>query len=262
MNVPAVAALLLALGLPLGAAAAVQQKTVVYRQAAAELEGVLVWDDARTGRRPGVLVVPDWYGVRPTMVAPAEALAREGYVAFVADIYGQGIRPKDTAEAAAQATKYRGDRGLLRARAQAGLDALRGSGLVDTARLAAIGYCFGGGTVLELARSGADLAAVVSFHGNLDTPNPADAKQIKGAVLVLHGAADPHVPPAQVAAFEKEMGDAGIDWTLVAYGGAVHGFTNPEAGSDPSTGVAYQEKAARRSWAAMRRFFDEVLGVP
>lgn len=252
-------ALLLALGLPAGAAAAVQQKTVEYRQGDAALEGVLVWDDAAKGPRPGVLVVPDWKGVGPVPIAEAEKLAREGYVAFVADIYGKGVRPKDTAEAAAQATKYRSDRKLLRARAQAGLDTLRQSEGVDPERIAAIGYCFGGGAVLELARSGADVDAVVSFHGNLDTPDPADAKQIKGTVLALHGAADPHVPPEQVAAFEKEMSAADVDWYLIAYGGAVHSFTNPQAGSDPSKGVAYDEKAAKRSWAAMKRLFDEVF---
>jgi dienelactone hydrolase len=132
--------------------------------------------------------------------------------------------------------------------------------MVDGKRLAAIGYCFGGTTVLELARSGAEVRGVVSFHGGLDTPNPGDAKNIKGAVLALHGADDPHVPPRQVAAFEEEMRSAGVDWQMIVYGGAVHGFTNPANGSNPSTGVAYDEKADRRSWEAMRSFFTEIFG--
>jgi dienelactone hydrolase len=122
-----------------------------------------------------------------------------------------------------------------------------------------MGYCFGGGAVLELARSGADLSGVVSFHGNLDTSNPADAKQVKAKLLVLHGANDPNVPPAQVAAFEDEMRAAGVDWQLVVYSGAVHGFTNPANASDPSTGLAYDARADRRSWQAMRAFFDETF---
>jgi dienelactone hydrolase len=131
--------------------------------------------------------------------------------------------------------------------------------LTDSNRIAAIGYCFGGGTVLELARSGANIAGVVSFHGNLDTPNPSDAKAIKAKVLVLHGANDPYVPAEQVAAFESEMRQADVDWQLMAYGGVVHSFTNPEAGNDPSKGVAYNEAADKRSWAAMKQFFAEIF---
>jgi len=159
-------------------------------------------------------------------------------VAFGADIYGKGVRPATTEEAAKQAGIYRADRALMRARARAALDRLKAEEHVDPARVAAIGYCFGGGTVLELARSGAEVAGVVSFHGNLDTPNAADAKQIRGKVLVCHGADDPYVPAEQIAAFQKEMREAGVDWQMVSYGGAVHSFTNPDAGSDPSRGVA------------------------
>jgi len=248
-----------ALGLPALVEAAVQKKTVSYRHADVELEGVLVWDDAAKGPSPGVLVLPDWMGVGPVAIEPAERLAAAGFVAFVADIYGKGVRPTSPQEAGAEAGKYRGDRPLLRARAAAGLDALRQSAGVDAQRLAAIGYCFGGGAALELARSGADLDAVVSFHGNLDTPDPGDARQVKAKVLVLHGAADPFVPPDQVAAFQKEMSAAGVDWTLTAYGGAVHSFTNPTAGSDPSKGSAYDERAARRAWAALEDLLAEAF---
>jgi dienelactone hydrolase len=174
-------------------------------------------------------------------------------------MYGKGVRPKNTDEAAAQASIYRKDRQLMRRRAQAGLQVLVDSKLVDSKRIAAIGYCFGGGTVLELARSGANLAGVVSFHGNLDTPNPADAKSIKGKVLVLHGGADPYVPTEQLAAFEKEMTDAGVDWQMVIYGGAVHSFTNADSGTDPAKGAAYNEQADKRSWLAMKQFFEEIF---
>ena len=131
--------------------------------------------------------------------------------------------------------------------------------MVDPKRMAAIGYCFGGTTVLELARSGADLAGVVSFHGGLSTPNPADAKNIKSTVLVLTGADDPSAKPEQVIAFEDEMRNAGVDWYLVSYGNAVHAFTNPASGTDNSKGVAYNEKADKRSWEAMEAFFTEIF---
>ncbi len=171
----------------------------------------------------------------------------------------ENIRPTTPEEAATQAGIYRKDRALMRARMQAGLDVLRSSPLCDPKRVAAIGYCFGGMCVLELARSGADVAGVVSFHGGLDTPAPADAKHIKCKVLVLHGGDDPHVPRKDVEAFEDEMRAGGVDWQLVIYGGAVHGFTNSAAGSDKSRGVAYDAEADRRSWEAMKSFFAELF---
>ena len=178
-----------------------------------------------------------------------------GYVAFAIDMYGKGIRPKTPQEAAAQAGIYKQDRALMRARALAGLEVLRSNPLCDPKRVAAIGYCFGGTVVLEIARSGADVAGVVSFHGGLDTPTPADAKNIRCKVLVLHGGDDPHVPRKDVDAFEDEMRAAGVDWQLVVYGGAVHSFTNPAAGNDKSKGAAYNAEADSRSWEAMKAFF-------
>jgi dienelactone hydrolase len=206
-----------------------------------------------------VLVVHEWTDLGDYAKGRARMLAEMGYVAFAVDIYGKGIRPKTPREAAAESGKHKKDRQLMRARTQAGLDVLRQNPMCDSKRIAAIGHCFGGTCVLELARSGADVAGVVSFHGGLDTPNPADAKQIKGKVLVLHGGDDPHVPPKDVQTFEEEMRAAGVDWQLVAYGGAVHGFTNPASGNDKSRGAAYDAKADRRSWETMKVFFSEVL---
>jgi dienelactone hydrolase len=147
----------------------------------------------------------------------------------------------------------------MRARANASLDVLKNHPLTDVKQIAAIGYCFGGTVVLEMARSGAELAGVVSFHGGLSTPNPGDAKNIKGKVLVLHGADDPVTPTDQVIAFQDEMRKAGVDWQMVIYGGAVHAFSNPESGNDPSKGAAYNEKADKRSWEAMKMFFAEIF---
>jgi dienelactone hydrolase len=170
------------------------------------------------------------------------------------------VRPKNPREAGATAGQYRnGDRQLLRARVNAGLDALRQQPFVDTNRLAAIGYCFGGTTVLELARSGARLNGVVSFHGGLDAPSPDEGKNIKCKVLVCHGADDRASSPQNIAAFEDQMRSGGVDWQFISYGGAVHAFTQWDAGNDNSRGVAYNEKADKRSWEAMKQFFNEIF---
>jgi dienelactone hydrolase len=236
-----------------------KEELIEYRHDDAVLEGYLAYDDQMKGKRPGVIVVHEWYGLNDYAKARAEQVATLGYIAFAIDMYGKGIRAKNVEEAAKLAGIYRSDRRLMRTRAAAGLETLRQQPLADTGRIAAIGYCFGGGTALELARSGAELSGVVSFHGNLDTPNPDDAKAIKAKVLALHGADDPLVTPEQVHAFQGEMRNAAVDWQMVIYGGAVHSFTNPASGSEPSRGIAYNEKADRRSWAAMRLFFDEIF---
>jgi dienelactone hydrolase len=239
--------------------AAIQTKTIEYKQGDATLEGVLVWDDAVKGARPGVLVVHQWMGLTDYEKHRAEQLAGLGYVAFCADIYGKGVHPKDTKEAGAEATKYKSDRALLRQRVEAALAELKQSKLADKKHIAAIGYCFGGTAVIELARSGAELNGIVSFHGGLDSPAPADGKNIKCKVLVCHGADDPFVKAADLAAFEDEMRAANVDWTLIKFGGAVHAFTQPMVGNDNSKGAAYNEKADRRSWAAMKLFFAGIF---
>ncbi|HEV2693759.1 MAG TPA: dienelactone hydrolase family protein [Verrucomicrobiae bacterium] len=238
--------------------AAIQSKTIDYKQGDTTLEGVLVWDDAVTGPRPGVLIVHQWLGLTAYEKHRAEMLAQLGYVAFCADIYGKDVHPKDTTEAGALAGKYKGDRTLLRARVTAGLDELKKSKLVDTARIAAIGYCFGGTTVIELARSGADIKGVVSFHGGLDSPTPADGKNIKTKVLALAGADDPFQKAEDLTAFESEMREAKVDWQIVFYGGAVHSFTQPDPGF-VNAGAKYNERADKRSWADMKQFFGEIF---
>jgi dienelactone hydrolase len=239
--------------------AAIHTETIEYKQGDTTLEGWLAYDDAISGKRPGVLIVHQWKGLGDYEKKRAEMLARLGYIAFAADVYGKGLRPQTSQEAGAQAGKFRSNRALLRARCQAGLDALRQQALTDPKRIAAIGYCFGGTAVIELARSGADIAGVVSFHGGLDSPSPQDGSNIKCKVLALHGADDPHVSAADLAAFENEMRAAKVDWQLVKYGGAVHAFTDWQAGSDNSTGAAYNERADRRSWEVMKEFFGEIF---
>jgi dienelactone hydrolase len=240
------------------AGAAIKVEIVEYRQGDTTLEGQLVYDDALKGPRPGVLIVHQWKGLTNYERKRAEMLAQLGYVAFCADIYGKGIRPTTTAEAGAQAGKYKQDRALLRARATAGLDAFRKQSMVDPKRIAAIGYCFGGTTVIELARSGADVAGVVSFHGGLDSPAPAAGKNIKTKVLALHGADDPFVPAKDLDAFEQEMREAKVEWQLIKYGGAVHSFTDWDA-TGAMKGAQYDERADKRSWEDMKLFFSEVL---
>jgi dienelactone hydrolase len=234
-------------------------QTVSYRQGGEELRGYLAYDRTIAGTRSAVLVVHEWWGLNDYVKRRVNQLAELGYIAFAADIYGNGFVTKDPQVAGKYAGRFRDDRRLLRDRAIAGLQMLTGQPMADKKRVAAIGYCFGGTTVLELARSGAEVLGVVSFHGGLDTPNTTDAKNIKAKVLALHGADDTFVPPPQVSAFQEEMRKANVDWQMVFYGGAVHSFTNPDSGSDPSRGMAYNEKADKRSWEHMKVFFAELF---
>jgi dienelactone hydrolase len=241
------------------AAAAVKAEPVAYKQDTTALEGLLVYDAAAKGKQPGIVLVPDWMGMSDLAKQYGEKVAKMGYVVLVADIYGKNVRPKDMKEASTQAGIYRNDRALMQARAKAALEQLLKSPRVEASKTAAMGFCFGGGVALELARSGADLDAVVSFHGNLDTPHPEQAKNIKGKVLVLHGADDPFVTQDQVKAFQDEMRAAKTDWALVQYGNAVHAFTNPNAGNDNSKGMAYNPEAEKRSFRAMQDLYQEVF---
>ncbi len=238
---------------------AIHTELVDYKQGDTTLEGYLAYDDSISGKRPGVLIVHQWMGLTDYEKMRANMLAQMGYVAFCADIYGKGIRPTTTQEAGAQAGKFKGDRQLLRERVNAALDELKSNDLVDKNHVAAIGYCFGGTTVIELARSGADLNGIVSFHGGLDSPTPADGKNIKCKLLILAGANDPFQKPDDLAAFEKEMRDSGVDWQITFYGGAVHAFTQPDVDKLNLPGAKYNEKADKRSWQAMKDFFAEIF---
>ena len=255
--------LLMILSLTLGTEvqAGMVTKSVEYQHDGAVFKGYLAYDDALGGRRPGVLVVHEWWGLNDFARKTAEQLASLGYVALAADMYGQGLVTQDPEEAGRLAGELRGNPALLQARAQAALKALAETPVVDPQRLAAIGFCFGGTTVLELAYAGAGLKGVVSFHGGLTTPKPEELKSIKAAILVLHGADDPHVTGEAIAAFQEAMRKGGLDWQMVYFGGAVHGFTNPAAGSDKAAGVAYDPRAARRSWTYMQDFFKEIFAV-
>ena len=250
---------LLTLMVPALVQAAIETRSVEYRQGNTRLVGYLAFPKDVTGPLPGILVVHEWMGLNDYAKHRADQLAELGYIAFAADIYGDGKIAANREEAGKLAGSYKNDRPLLRARVAAGLATLKAQPGVTGDKIAAIGYCFGGTAVLELARSGADIAGVVSFHGGLDTPTSQDAKNIRAKVLALHGADDPYVPADQVAAFENEMRQAGVDWQLIVYGGAVHGFTNPANGTDNSKGAAYNALADARSWVAMQRFFNELF---
>jgi len=232
---------------------------VLYQDGPTRLAGYVARPSGAQGPVPGILIIHQWMGLTGHERMEADRLAALGYVALAADIYGEGVRPKDTAEAGAQATLYKGDRALYRRRLRAGLDALKAQAGVDPGRLAVIGFCFGGTGALEAARAGLPVKGVVSFHGGLDAGAGAEAGPIAAKVLVCHGADDPNVPPKDVAAFQDEMRRRKGDYVFIAYAGAVHAFTQKEAGNDPSKGVAYQEAAARRSWQHMRDFFAEMF---
>lgn len=247
-----------ALLLPASLSAAVVGKVIEYPVGEVLCEGWHAYDDAVEGKRPSVLVVHQWTGPSDYEKMRAEQLVALGYNVFVLDIYGKGVRPQPP-ESGQEAGKYKGNRALFRKRLEAGLQVLRGLPQTDSEKIAAIGYCFGGTGVLELARAGADIEGVVSFHGGLGSPTPEDAKNIDCDVLVLHGADDPHVPPAEVEAFHREMKAADVDYEFVAYPGAVHSFTQKKAGDDPSKGSAYHSEADAKSWEAMKAFFVKIF---
>lgn len=238
--------------------AAIVEKTVEYKAGDVVCEGWQAYDDAVQGKRPSVLVVHQWTGVSDNEKMRARMLAELGYNVLVADVYGKGIRPVPP-EAGKEAGKYKSNRPLLRERVNAALSVLSKDARTDSAKIACIGYCFGGTAAIELGRSGATVKGIVSFHGGLDSPSPADGKNIKGKLLALHGADDPFVPAKDLAAFEQEMKDAGVDYKLVQYPGAVHSFTQVAAGNDNSKGAAYNEAADKASWEEMKAFFGRIF---
>ncbi len=243
-------------------------KAVDYEQGGVQLEGYLVYDDARTAvaKLPGVLVVPEWWGVNDYVKRRATQLAALGYVAFAVDMYGKGVLTTDAKKATELSTPFYGSP-LMAARAQAGLDQLLATRLVDPARIAAIGYCFGGSTVQALAYTGAPLAGIVSFHGGL-IPVPKDAKaRTQAKILICQGAADPFVPKADRDTFVAAMDAGKFDYQFVSYAGALHAFSNPDADKMAQLNglegkIGYNASADHRSWAAMQAFFNEIFARP
>lgn len=233
-------------------------QTIKYPIAGKSYVGYLAYDDSIKEPRPGIVVFHEWWGLNDFARSKAEALAALGYVAFAADMYGKGMATHDPEQAGQWYTEVSENR-AFRKRAQAAVNVLKKQAGVDPKRIGAIGFCFGGTTVLELAYSGADVQGVVSFHGGLTAPGEADRDQIQSAILVLHGAQDPFVKPEQLEAFESGLKASSADWQLVIYGNTLHSFTNPKADSVDMEGLAYNPLSDRRSWAAMQQFFDEVL---
>jgi dienelactone hydrolase len=248
------------LATPAAMAQKLETKEVQYSDGDTECKGFLAFDPAQPGKRPAVLVFPEWWGLNDYARSRATQLAQLGYVAFAVDMYGEGRSTETKEEAQGLASPFYTDPQKLRARATAALETLKKQPNVDASKIAAIGYCFGGTCALELARSGADLGAVVAFHAGLDTRNPADAKNIKGKVLVCTGGADGMVGPDKREAFIKEMEDAQVDYQINVYSGARHAFTNPDAGKFGIPGIAYDKKADERSWREMQELLNEAFG--
>jgi dienelactone hydrolase len=235
-------------------------RDIDYRDGAVGLRGFLAYEEVAVPKRPGVLVVHEGLGLNDHAMERARMLAKLGYVALAADMFGERRQAKDLQEERALIGELHSEPSKLLRRATAALGALAALPQVDPTRLGAIGFCFGGSTVLELARTGADLKAVVSFHGVLTTTAPAAAGKVKARVLVCTGADDPLAPADQVAAFEDEMRAAGVrDWQVISHGNTLHGFTNPAADGSIMASALYNESADRRSWAAMKALFEEAF---
>lgn len=234
------------------------ERLVEYEHAGSLLEAYLAVDEAKTGPRPGVVIAHAWGGRGEHEEGVARKLAELGYVGFVLDMFGKGVRGTSRDENRALIGPFLEDRGLLMGRMAAAVEVLRQQPETDPERVAAIGYCFGGLCVLDLARSGADVRAVVSLHGLFAPPDPHPGKAITAKVLALHGHDDPMVPVAAVTALETELTTAGADWQIHVYGGAMHAFTNPQA-NDPDFGTVYNAAADRRAWATLLGFLDEAF---
>ncbi len=234
-------------------------EVVEYKYNDTILEGYLAFDKSVEGKRPAIIVFHEWTGINDYIRTRVEQLAGLGYIVFAGDIYGKGVRPSDRKEAGALSSKYKNNIPLMRERAEKAYEYIQNHELSSEDKIAAIGYCFGGFVALELARSGVDLKGVVGIHGNLKTPEPADNDSIKASILILHGALDPYVSDDEVLAFRSSLEEYNKDYQILYYGNAVHAFTNPDSGNDPTKGSAYNEKADRRSYRAMLNFFEEIF---
>ena len=236
-------------------------QNVVYHDGDTALEGYLAVPPQATAQTPVVLMAPAWMGITPTYTKRADDIARtKGYVVFVADVYGKGVRPENRAQAASLSARYKNDPEAFRQRMRAALQFIEQQRHVTASQVAAIGFCFGGNAVLELARTGVKLAGVATFHGGLATAEPATAGAIHTPLLIMHGADDPFVNEAEVAGFENEMKASGFtDWRLIEYGGAVHSFTDPEAGDDAASGAAYNPTVAAKAFQELDGFLAHVF---
>ncbi|ALN92646.1 dienelactone hydrolase family protein [Lysobacter gummosus] len=246
--------------------AAMQTKPVEWKIGDDSFSGVLVYDNVNAIKRPGLVMVPNWMGITDNAIQHAKNIAGDDYVVLVADVYGKNVRPKNKDEAKAAVGKAYSDGGAtLRKRVSEAVTVLKAqdkTAPLDAGRIGALGFCFGGSTVLELARTGANLAGIVSFHGGLKAHLPGNGVKVNAPVLVLNGAADKSVPQEDIVAFEKEMDEAGADWQLVNYSGARHCFAEIEnANNAPEDNCRYDERASKRSFAAMRAFFAERFGA-
>ena len=248
-----------ALVLSLAALPLLAGQPLSYADGATKLAGYVARPAAVKGKVPGVVVIHQWMGLTDHERKVSDDLAKLGYVALAADIYGEGVHPANTGEAGKLAGSFKGDRALYRRRISAAIEALKAQKGVDASRLAVIGFCFGGTGALEAARGGLPVKGVISFHGGLDVPADYAAGPIGAKVLVCHGADDPFVPAKDVTAFQDEMRKAKADYVFIAYAGAVHAFTQKEAGNDNSKGAAYNEAAHRRSWQHMKDFLKEIF---
>ncbi len=239
--------------------AEIQTKTISYKHGTVTLQGHLAWDDGVQGKRPGVLVVHEWWGLNEYARWRAEELAKLGYVAFALDMYGKGKVTKHPDQAGKWAADIQKSKDMWQARANEGLQILRGHELVNGTRLAAIGYCFGGATVMQLAFSGADLRGVVSFHGSLPIPTKEQAGRTQAKILIAHGNADPFLTRSHIGQFQKVVDENNLDWQMIVYAGARHGFTNPDAGQYGMDALKYDKRADARSWKHMQLFFEEIF---
>ena len=234
-------------------------ETIDYQDGDTQLEAYVPWDESISGPRAGVMVGHDWTGRRDFATSKADEMAALGYVGFALDMYGKGVfgADGDVEGNSALMGALAGDRGMLRARMLAALDTFKALGVVDNTKIGAMGYCFGGMCVLELARAGADVSGVISIHG-IFTPGDVPNADITARMLCLHGQDDPMVPPEQVLDFENEMSAAGADWQMHAYGGTRHAFTNPGA-NDPGFGAVFNPVADRRATQSIQNFWSEIF---
>ncbi len=236
----------------------IQTRTIDYQDGDVDLQGHLAWDDAVEGKRPGVMIAHAWAGRSDFENGKAEVLAKLGYVGLALDNFGRGILGSNTEENSALIQPFLDDRAMLQGRMQIALEVLKGLDEVDASRVAAIGFCFGGLCVLDLARTGTDICGVVSFHGLFGSPGNTAGNKIKAKVLALHGWDDPMAPPDQVVSLAEELSSMGADWQVHGYGNTMHAFTNPQA-NDPDFGTVYSPDADRRSWHAMQDFLSEIF---